>query len=217
MSKAERKAFMSSKISKVADTKKPASSSNKSSGKRNRTDDSGSIESAEDGKYDRELSSLLTTSKLLEKYKSDKLVGKDRLRANQQKLIELGVKAPKAQKMPRTHLYGKIAHRRERAEKTVERARERGILTDSMKKDIMARARVVSAGVADKDSMREAKYSKNGVRKVKWSEKGLNTSGGTYKNGTLHIPKSKINEIENLGKRKGGRGSGAGAAKRIRL
>ncbi|GAB5588288.1 hypothetical protein Unana1_03188 [Umbelopsis nana] len=121
-SKAEYKAFMSSKVSKMEAPPLPPPKSAKE------------LEEEEENlAHDRELKELLATSKLLEEYEMEEMTGKERRKYNMNKLETLGVKKSKPQKMPIQMRLGMDKKQKERDQKTLQEAKDIGIYDKSLK------------------------------------------------------------------------------------
>ena len=155
------KQFMTSKVAEP--TKK----------KQNRESDA---EEEDDERNDKELMDILKTANLIEQYRASELTGKDRIKYQQKKLVELGGKKPKAVYAPQQVRLGMRQKAIERTNKKVQVAKDMGLYHSSLKTQIMGHEAVV----------------KN--KKKKRSHSSLDKSIGKFKNGVMHISKSHLED-----------------------
>ncbi|OLY82911.1 hypothetical protein AYI68_g2960 [Smittium mucronatum] len=165
--KQEYKTFMSSKIENVVkpkheNAKKPESK-----------------EEDEDKKKDLELKELLSTSRIIEELSNSAVAGKDRLNYMNKKMIQLGLDKQKKIKIPRDQFYIAQGNRLKKADREITQNRDRGILTNSVKRQI------------------EEKYSISELGKKKHKKAGVNLDKGRFRNGTLFVSKAAIRKNEN--------------------
>ncbi|KAJ2959372.1 hypothetical protein NQZ79_g5151 [Umbelopsis isabellina] len=194
-SKAEYKAFMSSKVSKMEAPPPPPPKSVKE------------LEEEEENQaHDRELKELLATSKLLEEYVSpcmykelEEMTGKERRRHNMNKLETLGVKKSKALKMPIQMRLGMDQKQKEREQKKLQEAKDIGLYDKSLK-------HLYAAAVKPKDN--------------KPRDKGITSGIGKMRGSTLTLSKNEIKRVEREGNkpkavkgRKAGKGGSKGGSK----
>ncbi|KAJ3032832.1 hypothetical protein HK097_005059, partial [Rhizophlyctis rosea] len=175
---ADWRSFMSDKVKNVAGERPKPKISRKEA-----------EQDAEDDQHDRDLMDLLKTTKLVEQYTADELVGRDRRKYNQQKVIELGGKAPKAAKAPLPMRIGFKMGLERIANKKLQEAKDMGMYHSTLKTQIMG-----STALAAKQA-EQTKRSK--ARK----DKGIDFGFGSFKNGTLHVAKSAIEAVERGPKR----------------
>ncbi|KAM3586997.1 hypothetical protein VKS41_002044 [Umbelopsis sp. WA50703] len=150
-SKAEYKAFMSSKVSKMEAPPPPPPKSVKE------------LEEEEENlAHDRELKELLATSKLLEEYELEEMTGKERRRHNMNKLETLGVKKSKAPKMPIQMRLGMDQKHKEREQKKLQEAKDIGLYDKSLK-------HLYAAAVKPKEKKSRDKGITSGIGKMRGS------------------------------------------------
>ncbi|KAI7860106.1 hypothetical protein BDC45DRAFT_530548 [Circinella umbellata] len=121
----DRKAFMSSKISKaepVSNGKPPKKMTEKEQ-----------QQEEENQQRDFELNQLLATSKLLEDYQKDEMSGKERRKHMMDKLETLGVKKAANLSMPLAIHKGMQEKKREREQKRLQEAKNLGLYDKSLK------------------------------------------------------------------------------------
>ncbi|KAJ1948339.1 hypothetical protein FBU59_001643 [Linderina macrospora] len=116
---------------------------------------------------------------MIEKLHESQLSGKDRLKHNTQKLAKLGMKVKTKEKMPANRWFMVERNRKERARKSIEDAKNRGILNASMKREL--------------EVLHTGKASESGRPKNR--DRGLKIGSGRFKDGVLHISQSHIDKI----------------------
>ncbi|ORX66742.1 hypothetical protein DL89DRAFT_269778 [Linderina pennispora] len=168
-SKLEYKSFMSSKIAKL--TASASAAANPKSTKELKQE-------AEDRANDRELKALLEGKVMIEQLHESQLSGKDRLKYNAQKLERLGMKKKTKEKMPANRWFMVDENRKMRAKKSIEDAKNRGILNHSMKREL----EVLHTGRASEGKQRKR-------------ERGPRLDGGRVRDGVLHVAQSQIDRI----------------------
>ncbi|KAJ1652561.1 hypothetical protein IWQ61_007129 [Dispira simplex] len=136
-------------------------------------------------KLDVELQKLLNDSNILNRVVGESLVGKERHRFNIGKVIELGAKASKPDRMPRVMRYQVEKNRKARAEGEMEDARNVGMLTEASRRMIEAKHKVVR---------KEAK--------VKRKDKGLRNNAGRFQDGKLIVYRRLLETNGVIGKKK---------------
>ncbi|KAJ3045640.1 hypothetical protein HDV00_007764 [Rhizophlyctis rosea] len=172
------RAFMSDKVKLVAGERpKPRISKKEAE------------QDAEDDQNDRDLMDLLKTTKLVEQYTADELVGKDRRKYNQQKVVELGGKAPKPQKAPLPMRIGFKMGLERIAQKRLQEAKDMGMYHSSLKTQIMG------------DTARAAKEAEQTKRKMARRDRGIDGGFGKFKDGALIVSKKEIESVEKGPKR----------------
>ncbi|KAH6570540.1 hypothetical protein BASA50_008267 [Batrachochytrium salamandrivorans] len=181
--KSEWRAFMSSSIHKVA-----GRNLNKIKLTGKQVD-----EERENEENDKRLLDLLKTSKLIEQYTSSELTGKERINHHKAKIVELGGKAPKALKAPRSMRIGMAKKAEERASKRINDAKNTGMYHSTLKSQIS------NGG--------ESQKSKKGPFK-KRQDVGIIGSIGRIKDGVMHVAKKHIQAVEGVPKRSSGGGGG---------
>ncbi|PVU89265.1 hypothetical protein BB561_005468 [Smittium simulii] len=176
--KREFKLFMSHKISKVGLQQQEIISTEgqNKAGKSNKPLDE---EEMENLKYDVELKELLNTHKLIENMQNK--FGKDRLELQNKKLDQLGLANKTKTRTPRDIFYGIQEKRNKRANRQISEARDTGILTNSLEREIEERNGAYNKKIE--------KYKRSNV---KTQDRGLESKGLKFKDGVLHVPKSKI-------------------------
>ncbi|KAI7863449.1 hypothetical protein BDF14DRAFT_1844342 [Spinellus fusiger] len=121
-SKAEKKAFMSSRVSKLEPSvvipSKPLSEKEQEEEEVNQ-------------RHDQELQSLLTTSKLLEEYQIEEMTGKERRKHMMNKMEALGVKPSANLKVPLAMHLGMEAKKSERKKQQLQNAKDTGLYDKS--------------------------------------------------------------------------------------
>ncbi|KAJ1671739.1 hypothetical protein EV182_007473, partial [Spiromyces aspiralis] len=149
---------------------------------------------SEDDVLDRQVSMLMANSaSLIENVSASQLTGKDRKKHNLERLTKLGLKAPKAEHAPRNIRYEKEKYRQSLAKKQLQDAKDRGVLTDTVKKEIQN-------GILGKKQPKQ----KQRVR-------GLKETIGRYRDGTLTISQKDIERITSKG---GNKSSNHGKSKK---
>ncbi|RKO91951.1 hypothetical protein BDK51DRAFT_25749 [Blyttiomyces helicus] len=171
-SKIEWKSFMSSNINKIS----TVAATSKGISKEDAAQD------AEDDQHDRDLMDLLKATKLVEQFTASELTGKDRIKYQQQKLIELGGMPGKAAKAPLPIRLGMSKKGNERAVKRLQEAKDMGMYHSSLKTQILG-------DVAKKQAAQKAKRRKDG------GGKGIDGGFGVFKDGTLHVAKRDIEAV----------------------
>ncbi|KAG0307024.1 hypothetical protein BGZ98_001217 [Dissophora globulifera] len=187
------KKFMSSKISKLDEAPAPMENPLTAEEK---------AEELENKKNDVELHSLIKASRLLEQYNADQLDGADRRRHQRDQLVNLGIQKKEAIRVPLQIGLGMMAKKRERDLRELEEAKNNGTYHKSIKHTFAA------AGGKKKEKPR--------------SERGLKTSMGRFKNGTLTLTEKEIKSVQREGVKKktpgkksgGGGGKGGGGKKK---
>ncbi|KAJ2848969.1 hypothetical protein IWW36_002962 [Coemansia brasiliensis] len=169
-SKYEYKAFMSSKISKIA--AKPPKPKSKEERKEDKAD----------RQHDRELKDLLEGKIMIEKLHESQLSGKERHKYNTEKLKRLGMKIHKKEKMPANMYFASQRNREERAQKAIKDANDRGVLTASVKRELERAHLGKTSSEANK-------------HKFKPKDRGPNSGPGRFKDGVLHISKGHIDRV----------------------
>ncbi|KAG0055352.1 hypothetical protein BGZ83_008872 [Gryganskiella cystojenkinii] len=185
------KKFMSSKISKLDEAPAPMENPLTAEEK---------AEELEHKKNDTELHSLIKSSRLLEQYTADHLDGVERRRHQRDQLVSLGIQKKEKLKVPFQMSMGMMAKQRERDIKELEEAKNNGTYHKSIKHTFAA------AGGKKKEKSR--------------SDRGLKTSMGRFKNGTLVLTEKEIKSVQREGVKKkktpgkksggGGKGKGSG-------
>ncbi|KAI8324402.1 hypothetical protein GQ54DRAFT_327501 [Martensiomyces pterosporus] len=191
--KFEYKSFMSSKISKI-NAKPPKPKTQKEL-----------KEEEEDKRNDRELKELLEGKVMIERLHESQLTGQERHKYNTQKLAKLGMKVKTKEKMPANMYFAVQRNRDERAKKSIQDAKDRGILNASMKREL----ELLHTGKTSDDN---SKRKPRGDRGLKiGGDRGLKIGSGRFKDGVLHISKSHIARVngsssggEKVGKSKAG-------------
>ncbi|KAL0097828.1 hypothetical protein J3Q64DRAFT_1715360 [Phycomyces blakesleeanus] len=121
-SKAEKRAFMSSKISKpepsLSAIPKPLSEKDQE-------------EEEENDRHDKDLKELLATTKLLEEYQLEEMSGKERRKHMMAKMEALGVKASANGKVPLAMHLGMEAKKSERQQQKLQNAKDLGLYDKS--------------------------------------------------------------------------------------
>ncbi|CAB4484089.1 hypothetical protein RhiirA5_506044 [Rhizophagus irregularis] len=163
----EWKSFMSHKISKVNENPQKSLSKNivRSDEEINR-------------KNDEELEELLKTTKLLEKYTTEQLSGKDRRKYVEQKVVELGAKPKKGVKIPTPISLEIQSKRQERERKELEEAKNLGLYHKSIKH-------------------KWASSSSSLSKSQKVRDKGIGMGIGKIKNGMLVLSSKDIKHVQN--------------------
>ncbi|KAI9229588.1 MAG: hypothetical protein DHS80DRAFT_22239 [Piptocephalis tieghemiana] len=196
MSKREYKAFMSSKVAKLS--MDPTSTK-----KRGREEDKEEEEEERENKIlDRELNALLSskgsalqgllksgrTADIVEYCAEESLSGRSRRKAMDEKLTKLGMKNEgKKKNIPLKMHLGMQKASVERGKKTLQEARESGMLTKAL-------ARQVEQSMGMGESKAKPSYRR---------DRGLSMGVGKYKDGALHISNREIKRIESQGNRGG--------------
>ncbi|KAF9325548.1 hypothetical protein BG006_010979 [Podila minutissima] len=181
------KKFMSSKISKLDEAPAPMENPLTAEEK---------AEELENKRNDTELHSLIKASRLLEQYNADQLDGAERRRHQRDQLVNLGIQKKEKIKVPFQISIGMMAKQRERDIKELEEAKNNGTYHKSIKHTFAA------AGGKKKEKSR--------------SDRGLKSSMGRFKNGTLILTEKEIKSVQREGvkkktpKKKGGGGGGGG-------
>ncbi|KAG0074742.1 hypothetical protein BGZ93_001516 [Podila epicladia] len=181
------KKFMSSKISKLDEAPAPMENPLTAEEK---------AEELENKRNDAELHSLIKASRLLEQYNADQLDGAERRRHQRDQLVNLGIQTKEKIKVPFQISIGMMAKQRERDIKELEEAKNNGTYHKSIKHTFAA------AGGKKKEKSR--------------SDRGLKSSMGRFKNGTLILTEKEIKSVQREGvkkktpKKKGGGGGGGG-------
>ncbi|KAJ1988775.1 hypothetical protein GGI25_005135 [Coemansia spiralis] len=168
-SKHEYKSFMSSKISKLNTSQKPLTTQEQS-------------EDRLDKKHDKEIQDLLEGRLLIEKLHESQLTGRERHKHNAKKLANLGMKVKSKEKMPADMFFAVQRSRQSKADKHIKDAKDRGILSKSMKREL----EIVYTGKAAKPK---------DTRPRKDTDRGLRIGVGRYKDGVLHVSKSHIERV----------------------
>ncbi|KAJ2611534.1 hypothetical protein H4S08_003111 [Coemansia sp. RSA 1365] len=160
------KSFMSSKISKInAKPPKPKTEEERKEDEQNK-------------QHDIELKELLEGKVMIEKLHESQLSGKDRHKHNTEKLARLGMKVKSKGRIP-TDVYFASQHNRGiRAKRAIQDAKDRGVLNDSMK--------------------RQLEHGKTSKKRT--NDRGPNSGPGKFKDGVLHISKSHIDRINGSSK-----------------
>ncbi|KAF9368305.1 hypothetical protein CPB97_004748 [Podila verticillata] len=185
------KKFMSSKISKLDEAPAPMENPLTAEEK---------AEELENKRNDAELHSLIKASRLLEQYNADQLDGADRRRHQRDQLVNLGIQKKEKVKVPFQISLGMMAKQRERDIKDLEEAKNNGTYHKSIKHTFAA------AGGKKKEKSR--------------SDRGLKSSMGRFKNGTLILTEKEIKSVQREGvkkktpKKSGGGGGGAKGGKK---
>ncbi|KAL7746407.1 Pre-mRNA-splicing factor ATP-dependent RNA helicase PRP16 [Sorochytrium milnesiophthora] len=193
--RADFKAFMSAKISKLHREDDELINGRRKPKTKEET------EEAENVKRDRELDDLLKTSQLIEQYASEQLYGRDRQTYQLQKLAQLGAKGAGTQKMPQKHRIGMAVAAQKRNAKALEQAKELGLYHASIKSRYNAADELVrnatskskASSIIDMSGLLKKKVQ---VGVSKRADRGLKTSAGKFKNGILHISKDDIRRAE---------------------
>ncbi|KAI8619589.1 hypothetical protein BC830DRAFT_1103582 [Chytriomyces sp. MP71] len=199
----ERRAFMTSDVSKLTAEPKPKAPVTEEEEKQEKEDDAN----------DRDLMDLLKSSRLLEDFAASELTGKDRRKHLEQKLIDLGAKKLSNPKAPFPMRLGMQRAQEERQEKRVKTAKEMGLYHSSLRTQIMAgndkeMAKKLAAG----------KKKKSGVKKGEVRE--IDAGVGRFKDGTLHIGKKADQVVAKMGggvSKKGVRGKGRSVGMGIKI
>ncbi|KAI9284446.1 hypothetical protein BC943DRAFT_325663 [Umbelopsis sp. AD052] len=181
-SKADYKAFMSSKVSKMEAPPPPPPKSVKEM-----------EEEEENLAHDRELKELLATSKLLEEYEMEEMSGKERRKFNMNKLESLGVKKSKPEQRPIAMRLGMEKKQKERDEKKLQHAKNIGMYDKSMK-------HLYAAASKPKERKRRDRGIDSGIGKMQGSTLTLSKTEIKRVNRQDMKPKA--------GKRKGGGSTG---------
>ncbi|KAG0332181.1 hypothetical protein BG004_001358 [Podila humilis] len=179
------KKFMSSKISKLDEAPAPMENPLTAEEK---------AEEKEMKRNDAELHTLIKASRLLEQYNADQLDGADRRRHQRDQLVNLGVQKKSKLKVPFQISLGMMSKQRERDIKELEEAKNNGTYHKSIKHTFAA------AGGKKKEKSR--------------SDRGLKSSMGRFKNGTLVLTEKEIKSVQREGvkkKKTPGKKSGGGA------
>ncbi|KAJ3193662.1 hypothetical protein HK101_004402 [Irineochytrium annulatum] len=197
----EKRAFMAADIRKMmeADTVKQAANPNV-------TKEEAELDK-EDDRNDRELMELLKGSRLLEDFTASQLEGKDRRKYTERRLVELGAKAPKRERMPPPMKVGLLKSLKEKSEKRLQTAKDMGLYHSSLRTQIL--------NGDDWSAVSKASKPKGGGnRRDKMTE--INGSVGIHGDGILRVPKKVIKEINKPkgGAGMGGKGKKGGKAKR---
>ncbi|KAJ2081994.1 hypothetical protein H4R24_001910 [Coemansia sp. RSA 988] len=162
------KAFMSSKISKInAKPPKPKTEEEQKEDEQNK-------------QHDLELKSLLEGKMMIEKLHESQLTGKDRHKHNTAKLARLGMKVKSKGRIPTDIYYASQRNRSIRAKKAIQDAKDRGVLNDSVKREL----ELAHLGKASDNK-----------RKPRSNDHGPNAGPGKFKDGVLHISKSHIDRV----------------------
>ncbi|OMJ21558.1 hypothetical protein AYI69_g5750 [Smittium culicis] len=189
--KLEYKLFMSSKIDMVTKTAAEHLASSKT--KKSRTE--GGDEEEEEGRQrDKELKELLDTSRLIDELSNSAVAGKERLKYQEKKMMQLGLDKKKKERKPRDLFYGIQEKKQTKASKEIEQARLRGVLTNSVKRQIEEKHLV-----AEINDMKSGTGS--GGKKRKSSSGGVNLDKGRFRNGTLFVSKAAIKKNETTNKK----------------
>ncbi|GJJ72544.1 hypothetical protein EMPS_04902 [Entomortierella parvispora] len=178
------KKFMSSKISKLDEAPAPMENPLTAEEK---------AEELENKRNDAELHTLIKSSRLLEQFAADQLDGADRRRHQRDQLVNLGIQKKEKLKVPFQMSMGMMAKQRERDVKELEEAKNNGTYHKSIKHTFAA------AGGKKKERSR--------------SDRGLKTSMGRFKNGTLILTEKEIKSVQREGvkkKKAPGKKSGGG-------
>ncbi|KAI9494006.1 hypothetical protein BDB00DRAFT_340920 [Zychaea mexicana] len=168
--RADRKAFMSSKISK-AETLSNGKEPKKMTEKEQQDEE-------ENKQRDFELNQLLATSKLLEDYQKDEMTGKERRKHMMDKLENLGVKKSGNPNMPLAMHKGMQEKKREREQKRMQEA--------------------MNMGLYDK-SLKHLYTSSTSKKKERNRDPGITNGIGRMKGGTLIIGKQDIARVQRQG------------------
>ncbi|PIA17168.1 hypothetical protein COEREDRAFT_86555 [Coemansia reversa NRRL 1564] len=167
------KAFMSSKISKIdAKPPKPKTEEERKEDEQNK-------------QHDIELKELLEGKVMIEKLHESQLSGKDRHKHNTEKLARLGMKVKSKGRIPTDIYFASQRNRGTRAKRAIQDAKDRGVLNDSMKREL--------------ELVHFGKTSDN-KRKSRSNDRGPNAGPGKFKDGVLHISKSHIDRINGSSK-----------------
>ncbi|KAF9426341.1 hypothetical protein BGZ94_006656 [Podila epigama] len=175
------KKFMSSKISKLDEAPAPMENPLTAQEK---------AEELENKRNDAELHSLIKNSRLLEQYNAEHLDGVDRRRHQRDQLVSLGIQKKEKIRVPFQISLGMMAKQRERDVKELEEAKNNGTYHKSIKHTFAA------AGGKKKERSR--------------SDRGLKTSMGRFKNGTLVLSEREIKSVQREGVKKKAPGKKAG-------
>ncbi|KAF9925331.1 hypothetical protein FBU30_004921 [Linnemannia zychae] len=167
------KKFMSSKISKLDEAPPPMENPLTAEEK---------AEELEMKKNDAELHSLIKNSRILEQFTAQELDGVDRRRYQRDQLISLGIQKKENVKVPLQIKFGMMAKQRERDLKELEEAKNNGTYHKGIKHTFAA------AGGKKKEKPR--------------SDRGLKTSMGRFKNGTLTLTEKEIRAVQREGIKK---------------
>ncbi|KAJ1824161.1 hypothetical protein GGH91_000753 [Coemansia sp. RSA 2671] len=190
------KSFMSSKVSKI-NAKPPAPKSVKEQ-----------KEDEEGRHHDRQLAELLEGKTMIEKLHESQLTGKERHKNNTQKLVNLGMKIKRKEKMPTDMFYNSEKARAGRASKAIQDVRDRGLLSAQVKRDIellhmgKTTEKKRERRPIDRGLMANTGRMKDGMLHI--SKKHIDRVNGTAANGSSRVSKSK-GKGNNKGKGKGRR------------
>ncbi|KAI8580733.1 hypothetical protein K450DRAFT_235699 [Umbelopsis ramanniana AG] len=197
-SKADYRAFMSSKVAKMEAPPPPPPKSVKEM-----------EEEEENLAHDRELKELLATSKLLEEYEMEEMSGKERRKFNMNKLESLGVKKSKPEQRPIAMRLGMEKKQKERDEKKLQHAKNIGMYDKSMKhlyaaaskpKERKRRDRGIDSGIGkmqgstltlSKTEIKRVNRQDMKLKAIKRKGKGKGSSGGSKGGGSKGGSKKK--------------------------
>ncbi|KAF9118423.1 hypothetical protein BGW39_001205 [Mortierella sp. 14UC] len=186
------KKFMSSKISKLDEAPPPMENPLTAEEK---------AEELEMKKNDAELHTLIKSSRILEQFAAEQLDGVERRRHQRDQLVNLGIQKKQNVKVPLQIKFGMMAKQRERDIKELEEAKNNGTYHKGIKHTFAA------AGGKKKEKAR--------------SDRGLKSSMGRFKNGTLVLTEKEIKSVQREGvkkkaggKKAGGGGGGGGGKKK---
>ncbi|KAK3830630.1 MAG: hypothetical protein J3R72DRAFT_455867 [Linnemannia gamsii] len=186
------KKFMSSKISKLDEAPPPMENPLTAEEK---------AEELEMKKNDSELHTLIKSSRILEQFAAEQLDGVERRRHQRDQLVSLGIQKKASVKVPLQIKFGMMAKQRERDVKELEEAKNNGTYHKGIKHTFAA------AGGKKKEKAR--------------SDRGLKSSMGRFKNGTLVLTEKEIKSVQREGvkkkaggKKAGGGGGGGGGGKK---
>ncbi|KAJ2994556.1 hypothetical protein HDV02_001485 [Globomyces sp. JEL0801] len=143
------------------------------------------IQEDEDDKNDKDLMDLLKTTKLVEQYTSSELTGKDRLNHMKKKIVELGGKPLKPEKISLPIFIGMKKAAQDRVDKKVQNAKNNGIYTNQYKLELLQNEKALRP--------------KSRKKKI---DNGIIGSVGKIKNGMMKVSKKIIDAVESGGKRK---------------
>ncbi|KAI9183596.1 hypothetical protein H9P43_004514 [Blastocladiella emersonii ATCC 22665] len=190
----EFKKFMSSKVATVTKTAPPPPPLTSEE----------AVEEAELNMQDRELDDLIKTSKLIEEFAADELVGRDRRKYQMYKLEELGMKGKKA-KMPEKERHQIRTRDATLERKALSRIEELGLDTRAVKNGLTT-ARALARNVSDKKATSFDKvisFAEFGKKKapsnkpVKKRDRGIKGAAvGRFKDGMLTLSKRDIERVQ---------------------
>ncbi|KAI8905867.1 integral peroxisomal membrane peroxin-domain-containing protein [Gorgonomyces haynaldii] len=134
-------------------------------------------EDKEDDQRDKELMELIKTSQLIEQYTD--LVGKDRLKYQKKKLVQLGAQRERNQRAPLPIRMGMKRKAEERVENQIQEAKQTGMFTKSLKSRLEQ-----SETLLQRKEKREKR------------DKGLTGSMGRIKDGVMNVSKKLIAKVQ---------------------